>query len=284
MKIGFIGTGVMGKGMIRNLLKHGYIVNIYNRTKSKAEELVKDGAILKDSIEELSKDSDVIITMVGYPKDVEECYEKIIPNATKGSILIDMTTSSPSLAIKINNKAQEKGLYILDAPVSGGDIGAKNGTLTIMVGGNKEAYDKVYDIFKAMGETINYIGEAGSGQHTKMANQIAIAGAIAGAMEALTYALKQNLDIDKVLNAITKGAASSFQLDMVSKKVLNNDFDPGFYIKHFIKDMSIAKNEANYKGLILPILNQVLNEYEYLQARGYGEYGTQAIYYYYNQK
>ena len=284
MKIGFIGTGVMGKGMIRNLLKHGYIVNIYNRTKSKAEELVKDGAILKDSIEELSKDSDVIITMVGYPKDVEECYEKIIPNATKGSILIDMTTSSPSLAIKINNKAQEKGLYILDAPVSGGDIGAKNGTLTIMVGGNKEAYDKVYDIFKAMGETINYIGEAGSGQHTKMANQIAIAGAIAGAMEALTYALKQNLDIDKVLNAITKGAASSFQLDMVSKKVLNNDFDPGFYIKHFIKDMSIAKNEANYKGLILPILNQVLNEYEYLQARGYGEYGTQAIYYYYNQE
>lgn len=284
MKIGFIGTGVMGKGMIRNLLKHGYIVNIYNRTKSKAEELVKDGAILKYSIEELSKDSDVIITMVGYPKDVEECYEKIIPNATKGSILIDMTTSSPSLAIKINNKAQEKGLYSLDAPVSGGDIGAKNGTLTIMVGGNKEAYDKVYDIFKAMGETINYIGEAGSGQHTKMANQIAIAGAIAGAMEALTYALKQNLDIDKVLNAITKGAASSFQLDMVSKKVLNNDFDPGFYIKHFIKDMSIAKNEANYKGLILPILNQVLNEYEYLQARGYGEYGTQAIYYYYNQK
>lgn len=284
MKIGFIGTGVMGKGMIRNLLKHGYIVNIYNRTKSKAEELVKDGAILKYSIEELSKDSDVIITMVGYPKDVEECYEKIIPNATKGSILIDMTTSSPSLAIKINNKAQEKGLYSLDAPVSGGDIGAKNGTLTIMVGGNKEAYDKVYDIFKAMGETINYIGEAGSGQHTKMANQIAIAGAIAGAMEALTYALKQNLDIDNVLNAITKGAASSFQLDMVSKKVLNNDFDPGFYIKHFIKDMSIAKNEANYKGLILPILNQVLNEYEYLQARGYGEYGTQAIYYYYNQK
>lgn len=284
MKIGFIGTGVMGKGMIRNLLKHSYIVNIYNRTKSKAEELVKDGAILKDSIEELSKDSDVIITIVGYPQDVEECYEKIIPNATKGSILIDMTTSSPSLAIKINNKAQEKGLYSLDAPVSGGDIGAKNGTLTIMVGGNKEAYDKVYDIFKAMGETINYIGEAGSGQHTKMANQIAIAGAIAGAMEALTYALKQNLDIDKVLNAITKGAASSFQLDMVSKKVLNNDFDPGFYIKHFIKDMSIAKNEANYKGLILPILNQVLNEYEYLQARGYGEYGTQAIYYYYNQK
>lgn len=284
MKIGFIGTGVMGKGMIRNLLKHDYIVNIYNRTRSKAEELVKDGAILKDSIEELTKESDVIITIVGYPQDVEECYEKIIPNATKGSILIDMTTSSPSLAIKINNKAQEKGLYSLDAPVSGGDIGAKNGTLTIMVGGNKEAYDKVYYIFKAMGETINYIGEAGSGQHTKMANQIAIAGAIAGAMEALTYALKQNLDIDKVLNAITKGAASSFQLDMVSKKVLNNDFDPGFYIKHFIKDMTIAKNEANSKDLILPILNQVLNEYKYLQARGYGDYGTQAIYYFYNQK
>ncbi len=283
MKIGFIGTGVMGKGMIRNLLKHGYEVNIYNRTKAKAEVLVKDGAILKESIEELSKESDVIITIVGYPKDVEECYEKIIPNAKKGSILIDMTTSSPSLAISINEKAHKADLYSLDAPVSGGDTGARDGKLTIMVGGDKEAYDKVYDIFKAMGETINYIGAAGSGQHTKMANQIAIAGAIAGAMEALTYALKQSLDIDAVLKAITKGSAASFQLDMSSKKVLTNDFDPGFYIKHFIKDMTIAKNEASLKGLVLPVLNQVLNEYEFLQARGYGDYGTQAIYYYYNQ-
>ena len=283
MKIGFIGTGVMGKGMIRNLLKHGYEVNIYNRTKAKAEVLVKDGAILKENIEELSKESDVIITIVGYPKDVEECYEKIIPNAKKGSILIDMTTSSPSLAISINEKAHKADLYSLDAPVSGGDTGARDGKLTIMVGGDKEAYDKVYDIFKAMGETINYIGDAGSGQHTKMANQIAIAGAIAGAMEALTYALKQSLDIDAVLKAITKGSAASFQLDMSSKKVLTNDFDPGFYIKHFIKDMTIAKNEASLKGLVLPVLNQVLNEYEFLQARGYGDYGTQAIYYYYNQ-
>ena len=283
MKIGFIGTGVMGKGMIRNLLKHGYEVNIYNRTKAKAEVLVKDGAILKENIEELSKESDVIITIVGYPKDVEECYEKIIPSAKKGSILIDMTTSSPSLAISINEKAHKANLYSLDAPVSGGDTGARDGKLTIMVGGDKEAYDKVYDIFKAMGETINYIGSAGSGQHTKMANQIAIAGAIAGAMEALTYALKQNLDIDAVLKAITKGSAASFQLDMSSKKVLTNDFDPGFYIKHFIKDMAIAKNEASLKGLVLPVLNQVLNEYEFLKARGYGDYGTQAIYYYYNQ-
>ena len=284
MKIGFIGTGVMGKGMVRNLLKHGYMVNVYNRTKAKAEELVKDGAILKGSIEELSKESDIIITMVGYPKDVEECYEKIIPNAAKGSIFIDMTTSSPSLAVSINERSHQYGSYSLDAPVSGGDIGAKNGTLTIMVGGDKEAYDKVYDIFKAMGETINYIGEAGSGQHTKMANQIAIAGEIAGAMEALTYAIKQDLDIDAVLRAITRGAASSFQLDMSSKKVLNKDFAPGFYIKHFIKDMRIAKDEAYAKGMILPILEQVLNEYEFLQARGYGDHGTQAIYYFYNKK
>ena len=281
MKIGFIGTGVMGSSMVRNLLKNGFKVNVFNRTLSKAQKLGDDGAILTHSVEECVKDVDVVITIVGYPKDVKETYDIILENAKENTILIDMTTSSPSLAINIYNKAKEKSMSALDAPVSGGDIGAKNANLTIMVGGDKEAYDKVYDVFKAMGKTINLIGKAGSGQHTKMANQIAIAANIAGAMEAINYALSQNLDLELVLKAISKGSASSFQLDYGSMKVLNNDYEPGFYIKHFIKDMKIAKEEALKKELLLPVLNQVLYEFEALEAKGYGELGTQALYKYY---
>lgn len=284
MKIGFIGTGVMGSSMVRNLLRNGYQVTVYNRTKAKAEALIKDGAILAESIEELAKDQDFIITIVGYPQDVKECYDKIIPHAKQGTILIDMTTSSPSLAQSIYEDAEKHGLFSLDAPVSGGDSGAKAATLTIMVGGDKEVYNKAHAVFEAMGTTINYIGKAGSGQHTKMANQIAIAANIAGALEAMTYAIRQGLDINAVLRAISKGSAASFQLDMASQRILANDFNPGFFIKHFIKDMKIAQEEASRKGLILPVLNQVLNEFTYLQEQGYGDLGTQAIYYYYNQK
>lgn len=284
MKIGFIGTGVMGSSMVKNLLHNGHQVTVYNRTKAKAEALIKDGAKVASNIESLAENQDFIITIVGYPKDVEECYDKIIPNAEKGTILIDMTTSSPSLAKIIYEKAKGYGLFSLDAPVSGGDSGAKNGTLTIMVGGDEEAYAKAYPVFEAMGTTINYIGEAGSGQHTKMANQVAIAANIAGALEAMTYALRQGLDINAVLRAISKGSAASFQLDMASQRILNDDFNPGFFIKHFIKDMKIAQEEASRQGLVLPVLNQVLNEFMYLQEQGYGDLGTQAIYYYYNQK
>lgn len=283
MHIGFIGTGVMGAPMVRNLLKSGFEVNVYNRTINKAKVLEEDGAKCTGSIEECVKDVDVVITIVGYPKDVEETYDKIIANAKKGAILIDMTTSSPKLASELYTKAKENGLYMLDAPVSGGDSGAREGTLTIMVGGDKEIYDKAMPVFEAMGKTFNYMGKVGSGQHCKMANQIAIAGAIAGAMESMTYAIRVGLDINTTLKAISKGAAGSFQLNMASSKVLANDFAPGFYIKHFIKDMQIAQGEAERRHLVLPVLNQVLAEYEELDEQGYGDLGTQALYKYYTQ-
>ena len=281
MNIGFIGTGVMGASMVRNLLKNGHNVSVYNRTASKAKALEEDGAKSYETISGCIENCDVIITIVGYPKDVEEVYGEIIPNAKKGAILIDMTTSSPRLASELYAKAKENGLDMLDAPVSGGDTGAKNATLTIMCGGDRDTYEKALPIFEAMGKTFNYMGKAGSGQHTKMANQIAIAGAIAGAMEAMTYAIRVGLDINTALKAISGGAAYSFQLDMASKKVLDNDYEPGFFIKHFIKDMQIAETEAERRHLVLPVLSQVLSEYEELDEKGYGDLGTQALYKYY---
>ncbi len=281
MNISFIGTGVMGASMVRNLLKNGYNVNVYNRTSSKAKALESDGAKSYETIKECIYDADVIITIVGYPKDVEEVYEAIIPNAKKGAVLIDMTTSSPRLAGELYAKAKENGLAMLDAPVSGGDKGAKEGTLTIMCGGDRETYEKALPVFEAIGKTFNYLGKAGNGQHAKMANQIAIAGAIAGAMEAMTYAIRVGLDINTTLKAISGGAAYSFQLDMASKKILAGDYEPGFYIKHFIKDMQIAETEAERRHLVLPVLSQVLSEYEELEEKGYGDLGSQALYKYY---
>lgn len=283
MKIGFIGTGVMGSYMVQNLIKAKHIVQVYNRTASKAEALVKYGAIFCENIATCVKDVDIVITIVGYPKDVEACYTEIIKNAKPGTILIDMTTSSPALACEIAEKAKIAKMFALDAPVSGGDIGAKEGKLTIMVGGDQAVYEQVLTIFQAMGTTINYIGPAGSGQHCKMANQIAIAGNIAGAMEAISYALANHLDYEKVYSAISKGSAASFQLDYASKKIKVSDYAPGFYIKHFIKDMKIARTEAMRQNLLLPVLNQVLNQFELLQAKGYGDLGTQALIKYYQE-
>lgn len=279
MKIAFIGTGVMGSSMVKNLLKHNHSVNVYNRTLSKATALETYGAKAYQSIEECIKNTEVVITIVGIPEDVEEVYEAIIPNVDKNTVLIDMTTSSPNLAIQIHEKAKQRNVQTLDAPVSGGDIGAQNGTLTIMVGGEKEVFESVLPVFKAMGSTINYIGKAGSGQHCKMANQIAIAGA----MEAMHYAIEHGLDFDQVLKAISKGSAASFQLNYTSSKIKENDYAPGFFIKHFIKDMRIAQNHANEKRLLLPVLNQVLKEFEYLQEKGYENLGTQALYKFYHE-
>ena len=283
MRTAFIGTGVMGAPMIKNLLKAGHAVTVYNRSPAKAKTLEKFGAKAVKSIDNAIAEADAIITIVGYPKDVEECYNAIIPKAKKGAILIDMTTSSPSLAKTIAERAAAAGLEALDAPVSGGDIGAKEGTLTIMVGSDKATYEKALPLFSAMGKTINYIGGAGSGQHCKMANQIAIAGNIAGTMEALTYAIRNCLDLDAVLRAISKGSAASFQLDYGSRKITAGDYAPGFFIKHFIKDMRIAQAEAIREGLLLPVLQQVLQEFEFLAARGYGDLGTQALFKYYNE-
>lgn len=286
MKIGFIGTGVMGKGMIRNLLKNEYEVHIYNRTQDKALPLVEDGAILEKTIPELVKKCNVVITIVGYPKDVEEVYlgeEGIIKSAKENSILIDMTTSKPSLAETIYVEAKKNNISALDAPVSGGDIGARDGKLTIMVGGEKEAYDRVLPVFKAMGENIVYQGEAGNGQHTKMCNQIAIASGMLGVSEAVAYASKSGLDPETVLKSIGFGAAGSWSLTNLAPRMIKEDLEPGFYIKHFLKDLAIAIEEAERMDLKHPGLKNAQEIYMKLIDidQIYNDKGTQAIIKYY---
>lgn len=284
MTIGFIGVGIMGKSMVRNLMKAGFNVSIYSRTKSKVLDVIDEGAIWAESINECVKDKDAIITIVGYPQDVESVYfgeDGIIEHAKTGAKLIDMTTNSPKLAIRIYEAAKTKGLFALDAPVTGGDIGARDGNLTIMVGGDEEAYNKCRPLFEAMGEHIVYEGKAGNGQHTKMANQIVIAGTLTAVCEAMTYAKTTGLDVETMMNTIKKGSASSSQLNSVAPKILKDDYAPGFFIKHFIKDMRIAVSEAEEKGLELNILNQVLEMYESLEKEGAGDLGTQALIKYY---
>jgi len=279
-KIGFVGTGVMGTSMALNLMKGGYTLAVYNRTKSKAQSLIEKGAIWMETVAELAKWADVIITIVGYPKDVEEVYlgdNGIINNARKGSFLIDMTTSKPSLARKIYNEAKARGLYALDAPVSGGDVGARDATLTIMVGGDKEAFDMMVPVFSLMGSTVTHMGEAGFGQHTKMSNQIAIAATIMGVCEAITYAKNAGLDPEKVINCISPGAAGSRQLTLYGMRMLKGDFAPGFYIKHFIKDMAIAIEESEAMGIKTPALKLAKSLYDKLAKEGCGDLGTQAL-------
>ncbi|WP_085993453.1 NAD(P)-dependent oxidoreductase [Oceanobacillus senegalensis] len=279
-KIGFVGIGVMGKSMAYNLKKAGYSINIYTRTKSKAEDLIQDGAVWKRTIKDLAMDSDVIITMVGYPSDVKQVYfgsEGIIENAKANSYVIDMTTSSPSLAIEIYENAAKKDVQALDAPVSGGDIGAKNKTLAIMVGGEQKAFDELLPIFQAMGENIKLQGEAGAGQYTKLANQITIASNMVGVCEAIAFSRKAGLDPERVLESISTGAAASFSLSKLAPRMLYEDFAPGFYVKHFIKDMTIALESAKELGLSTPGLELSLNLYKELAEKGEEDSGTQAL-------
>lgn len=278
--IGFIGTGVMGKSMVANLQKAGYTLNIYTRTKAKAEDLITSGANWKNSIAELSRTSDVIITMVGYPQDVEEVYfgeHAILENAKEGTYIIDMTTSKPSLAVDIYQKAKEKNMHSLDAPVSGGDVGAKNGTLAIMVGGEKQVFEDVLPIFKILGENIILQGEAGAGQHTKLANQITIASNMIGVCEAIVYAKKAGLDPTRVLESITTGAAGSWSLSNLAPRMIKGDDAPGFFVKHFIKDMTIALESAEEMGMSTPGLSLSLHLYKELAEMGENDSGTQAL-------
>lgn len=278
--VGFIGAGVMGKSMIRNLMKKGFQVTVYSRTKSKAEDIIAEGATWRDSAAECAKGQDIIITIVGFPKDVEETYfgEKgIIANSEDNAILIDMTTSSPKLAAKIYDEAKAAGKHALDAPVSGGDSGAKAGTLSIMVGGDKDIFEQAMPVFEAMGTNIIYEGAAGCGQHTKMANQIALTGCIAGVCEAITYARKTGLDIQTMLDSISAGAAGSWQMSNMAPRMLKGDFNPGFFIKHYIKDMNIATEEGREAGADLSISEAVLAIYKDLEAKGLGDLGTQAL-------
>lgn len=283
-RIGFIGVGVMGKSMVRNLMKAGFEVHIYARHKEKAEDVIAEGAQFHDSIGDCVKGCDAVITIVGFPRDVEEVYfdeGNILDSAGEGAYLIDMTTTSPQIAEKLYKEGKAKGFHVLDAPVTGGDSGAKAGTLSILVGGDQEDYEACLPLFEAMGTNINYQGPAGCGQHCKLTNQIMIAGALAGICEAFTYARAKGLDMETVLKSVATGAAGSRQLDLLGQKMLDGDYAPGFFVKHFIKDMKLALTEANMSELNLEVLSQILANYEELEAEGYGELGTQALIKYY---
>lgn len=284
--IGFIGVGVMGKSMVRNLMKSGFSVSIYTRTKSKALDVIEEGALWCDNIKTCVQDKDAVITIVGYPQDVEEVYfgpDGILANAKPGAYVIDMTTTSPKLSERIYLEAKIHGVFALDAPVSGGDTGAKNGTLSIMVGGDRPAFDACIGLFGAMGTNVLYEGGAGCGQHTKMANQIALAGAISGVCEAIAYARKAGLDTQTMLDSISKGAAGSWQMSNMAPRILQGDMAPGFFIKHYIKDMRIADEGARGAQLTLPVLEEVLSMYQKLAEDGEGDLGTQALIHYYEE-
>ncbi|XJZ28323.1 NAD(P)-dependent oxidoreductase [Bacillota bacterium Lsc_1132] len=279
--IGFIGTGVMGKSMASHLLTAGYPLYVYTRTKEKAAELLENGAKWASSPKEISNKANVVFTIVGYPKDVEEVYlgeNGLIPNGKAGSYFIDMTTSAPSLASRIFEEAKKAGIHVLDAPVSGGDIGAKEARLSIMAGGEEADFEQVLPLLEKLGTNIVYQGKAGSGQHTKMCNQIAIASNMIGVAEAMIYAGKAGLDPEKVLKSIAAGAAGSWSLSNLAPRMLKEDFAPGFYIKHFIKDMKIAIDEAELMGMDVPGLRLAKSLYDKLAENGEENSGTQAIY------
>ncbi|EAC6411641.1 NAD(P)-dependent oxidoreductase [Listeria monocytogenes] len=283
-KIGFVGIGVMGSSMAGHLLEAGYEVLVYTRTKTKAEDLLDKGALWVETLGELANKVDILISMVGYPKDVEELYlgeNGFLENLAVGTVAIDMTTSSPALAKKMAEFGREKGIGVLDAPVSGGDIGAKNGTLSIMVGGSEDVFLKVKPIFDILGSSVILQGDAGAGQHTKMVNQIAIASNMIGVTEAIIYAEAAGLNPSRVLDSISGGAAGSWSLANLIPRVLKDDFSPGFFIKHFIKDMGIAISEAKQMGLELPGLTLAEKMYQTLAEQGLSEEGTQALIKYY---
>lgn len=279
--IAFIGTGVMGASIIRHLLKAGHHVTIFTRTKSKAESLIKEGAIWADTASHAVKNAEVIFTMAGYPRDVESIYfgeEGIFEGGRAGQIVVDMTTSSPELAKIIAAHAAKLQMSSMDAPVSGGDVGARKGVLSIMCGGDQEVFEQIKPILAVFGKDIVYQGAAGAGQHTKMANQIAIATNMIGVCEAMVYAKRAGLDPQTVLSSISSGAAGSWSLSNLAPRMLAGDFEPGFYVKHFLKDMDIALSEAEMMEIDLPGLKLARNMYHELVADGHEDKGTQVLY------
>ena len=279
--IGWIGTGVMGKSMCAHILKAGYNVSVYNRTKEKAKELIDMGAVWCSNPREVAEKSDIVFTIVGFPHDVEDVYLGeigVLKAIKKGSIVVDMTTSEPSLAQRVYEEAKKIGVSSIDAPVSGGDVGAKNGTLAIMAGGDKETYEKMFPFFELMGKNIAYMGKAGAGQHTKMSNQILIASTMIGVVESLLYAYKAGNDLGEVINVIGKGAAGCWSINNLGPRIVKGNFDPGFFIKHFIKDMGIALKEAKNLNLSLPGLALAYQFYISATALGLENFGTQGLY------
>lgn len=281
MKIGWIGTGVMGNAMCGHLIDAGYQLYVYNRSRSKAENLEAKGAQWCADPLEVAGSGDIIFSIVGFPPDVERVLlgEKgALAGAKPGSVIVDMTTSSPALARRIYAAAKEKSVSVLDAPVSGGDIGARNATLAIMAGGDKPTFDRVRTLFEKMGQNIAYMGDSGAGQHTKMCNQILIAGTMIGTVESLLYAQRVGMDLDAVIDIIGQGAAGSWSINNLGRRIARQDFSPGFFIKHFVKDMGIALEEAQNMNLCLPGLAMAHQFYTAAKALGYENLGTQGLY------
>jgi len=278
--IGWIGTGVMGSSMCSHLIKKGYKTVVYNRTKRKAKSLIEQGAEWAKTPKDVAANADVIFTLVGFPNDVRQVYfggDGILEGIQKGDLVVDMTTTEPTLAQEIYQAAKLRGAFSVDAPVSGGDIGAQAGTLSIMVGGDKKAVDSVMPLFKLMGKNIVHQGGAGKGQHAKMCNQIMAASLMIGVCETLLYGYKAGLDLDTMLSSVGKGAAASWMLTNLAPRMVKRDFRPGFYVEHFIKDMGIALEEAKKMNLSLPGLSLVQQLYIATKAEGHGRKGTQAL-------
>ncbi|MBF9014913.1 MULTISPECIES: NAD(P)-dependent oxidoreductase [unclassified Oceanispirochaeta] len=279
--IAWIGTGVMGRSMCLHLMDKGYEISVYNRTKSKADDLIAAGAKWCDSPGEAASGADVIFTIVGYPKDVETVIlgeNGVLDNAKKGAVIVDMTTSEPSLAVKIAEKAAAVNVGSIDAPVSGGDLGARNGTLAIMCGGDKNVFDTVLPLMEAFGKNIKLMGAAGAGQHTKMCNQILIATNMIGVVESLLYGHKAGMDMNEIIDVIGSGAAASWSINNLGRRIADGNFDPGFFIKHFVKDMGIALKEAQAMNLSLPGLAMANQFYTAAMAQGLQDMGTQGLY------
>jgi 3-hydroxyisobutyrate dehydrogenase len=279
--VGWIGTGVMGRSMCLHLVEAGYSASVYNRTKAKAQDLLSAGATWCEKPLEVARKSDCVFTIVGYPADVEEVIlgeQGVLAGAKAGSILVEMTTSEPTLAKRIYEEAKVQSVSTLDAPVSGGDVGARSGKLAIMVGGDRQIFDQVMPLFKLMGENIAYMGPAGAGQHTKMCNQIHIATTMIGVVECLLYAYKAGVDLEEMIAVVGSGAAASWSLNNYGPRIAKGNFDPGFFIKHFVKDMDIALQEARRMKLSLPGLAMAHQFYVSAMAIGLENMGTHSLY------
>lgn len=279
-RIGWIGTGVMGRWMCQHVMQKGYTATVYNRSKEKAQPLVELGAKYASTPKEVAANSDIVCAIVGFPKDVREVFlgpDGALAGSKPGTVLVDMTTSEPSLAKEIAEAAKAKGVAALDAPVSGGDVGAKNAALSIMIGGEKDVVAAVQPVFESMGKTIIHQGPVGAGQHTKVVNQILISSTMVAMCEALLYASKAGLDLETVLKSVSVGAAGSKSLDIYGPRILVGNFEPGFYVEHFLKDMGIALREAEAMNLSLPGLGLAKQLYEAVRAQGYGRKGTQSL-------
>src|SRR5438445_820059 len=279
-RVGWIGTGVMGRWMCQHLMTKGYQATVYNRSKEKTQPLVEAGAAWADSPKAVAERSDVVFAIVGFPKDVREVFlgpQGALAGSRAGMVLVDMTTSEPSLAREIYDAAKAKGVVSIDAPVSGGDVGAKNATLSIMVGGSADAVEAVRPLFECMGKTIVHQGPPGAGQHTKMVNQILIATNMIGVCEALLYGYKAGLDLKTVMQSVGPGAAGSWSLQNLGPRIIDRNFEPGFFVEHFLKDMGIALDEAKRMGIALPGLALANQLYVAVQAQGYGRKGTHAL-------